>query len=163
MRLADDDLFYVRGKDRGGLVTVDVVVAAGLERLHQRALAGVPPRDDGQRRVLGVGPDDSCDFQAAHLTQSRCAKYCCWHVIFERSERESCLRARDDFESFSFQRIAQALRKIHVAVNQQNFSWTPGRSHGRASSRCVVSTSAGDSPGPGVMASIFNTSITSPA
>ena len=45
-RFADDDLLDVRGDDRGRTVPVDVVVAAGLKRFHQRALAAVAEGDD---------------------------------------------------------------------------------------------------------------------
>ena len=45
---ADDDLFDVRGDDRRGAVAVDVVVAAGLKRFHESALAAVTESDDGQ-------------------------------------------------------------------------------------------------------------------
>src|SRR5439155_1619756 len=66
-------------------------------------------------------------------------------------------------KAFSFQRIAQPLCKIDVAVDEKNLYWTPSGDHGRASTPCGVALSASACSGPGVSTSRFNTSITSPS
>jgi hypothetical protein len=108
----------MRGDDRWRLVPVDVIIAAGLECFHQGALAAVAERDDWQSYVLGVGADDSCDFECAHFPHVRSAENRRGHVIFERRQCKRCLRTRNHLETFALQRIAQPLGKIHITVNQ---------------------------------------------
>jgi len=48
----DDELLHVGGNDRRLPVPVDVIVAAGLKCVHQRALASIAKRDYGQIGVL---------------------------------------------------------------------------------------------------------------
>ena len=47
------------------------------------------------------------------------------------------LGAGDDLEAFAFQRVAETLREIDVAVDQQNLGGAAGDHHDSASARAV--------------------------
>src|SRR5713101_8503278 len=160
---AEQDLFHVCGNDCGLLVAVDVIVAAGLECLHQRPLASISERDNRKVGVFQVRVNDFRHLQSAHLPHFCRAQDGAWRVIFERSQGESRLRAGCHFESFAFQRVAKALREIDVAVDEQNLDWKCAGAHGRASGLDGATTSASISCGPGVKVSRFKTSMTSPS
>jgi hypothetical protein len=53
--LADDDLFYMRGDSGLRAVPVDIVVAAGLKRFKQGALAAISIAMIGRAAFLGSG------------------------------------------------------------------------------------------------------------
>ena len=163
LRLADDNLLHVGGDNSRGAVAIDVIVAPGLKSLHERSLASIAERDDGQIAVLRVGMNDSGNLQGAHLPHVCRAKDCCWRIVFQGRQRESRLCAGDDLESFAFQRVAQTLRKIDVAVDQQNLGGTPGEDHGCSPIARCAAASPSLSSGPGVSASRFKTSMTSPS
>src|SRR5207245_5015084 len=55
LRLADDNLLHVGGDNSRGAVAIDVIVAPGLKSLHERSLASIAARDDGQIAALTVG------------------------------------------------------------------------------------------------------------
>src|ERR1700722_14494487 len=73
--LADDDLFHVRGYCRWRAVSVDIVVASGLKRFQQGALAAVSYGNDRQSRVLGVGVNNVGDFKSTHFAHVGGAQY----------------------------------------------------------------------------------------
>ena len=125
---ADDDVANVSGDDRGRARAVDVVVAAGLEGFHESALAAVAESDDGERGVFGIGVNDFGDFESAHFAHVGGADDGGGRVVFERGQREGGLRAGLNVEAFFFQRVAEALGEIDVAVDQQNFCGAAGRS-----------------------------------
>src|SRR5712691_489131 len=82
-RFADQDLLYVRGNDRGLPVAIDVIVAASLKCFHQRALASISKRDNGQISVLWVRVNDSRNLQSTQLPQVCGAQNGGWRVVFE--------------------------------------------------------------------------------
>src|SRR5579863_3242854 len=64
---ADDDVADVGGDDGGRTGAVNVVVATGLKRFHESALAAVTESDDGHGGVFGIGADHAGDVEGAHF------------------------------------------------------------------------------------------------
>src|SRR5262249_41945375 len=64
---AYNDVADMGSDGNGAAVAVQVVVATGLESLHQSALAAIAHGNDGQGSILGIRTHNACNFQGAHL------------------------------------------------------------------------------------------------
>ena len=107
--LADDDLFHMRGDRRWRAVPVDIVIASGLKRFQQGALAAVSYSNDRQSRILGVGVNNVGNFESVHFAHVGGAENRYRRVIFQCSQGKGRLVGGNHFEAFFSQRISQAL------------------------------------------------------
>src|SRR6202030_3489390 len=101
-------------------------------------------------------------FERSHLPHIRRAHNHGWRVVLEGGQRKRRLRGGRYFKPFTSQRVGKPLRKQHVAVNHEDLGRLSGHDHACASGLplCARLTR---SPGTGVSASRFNTSMTSPS
>src|SRR4029077_2119525 len=114
---ADNDVFDVRGDYSRRASAVNVVVASGLERFHQRALAAVPEGGDGHGGILRVGTNHAGDIERSHFAHVGGAHDRGRRVVFKSGQRERGLGAASDFKAFALQSVAETFRKINVGVD----------------------------------------------
>src|SRR5271169_3468367 len=105
------------GDYAGGALTINIVVTASLERLHESTLAAVTKSDDRKCGVLGVGANDAGNVQCVHLAHVGGADNGGGRIVFDGSEGVSRLRVADDVKPLSFQGVAEALGEVHIAIN----------------------------------------------
>src|ERR1700741_2819186 len=141
---------------------VDVIVAAGLECLHQSALTSVAGGDDGQVRILWIRMDDLGNFQRTHLAHIGGAHNGRRGVIFQRGQGKCCLGGGGHLKTLALQRIAEAFCKQHVAVDQQNSCGLARNDHACASGIGAGPSWLAPASAPGISAFKWSTSITSP-
>src|SRR6202035_1056136 len=127
-----------------------------LKSFHESALAAVTESDNGKRGVLRIGVDDSGEFERAHFAHVGGANYGGGRVVLERGQRKGRLRAREDFEAFALEGVAEALGEIDIAVDEKNFGdadW-----FGHEGPYCMDAAGTGpQASAPGVSAFRFRT------
>src|SRR5438105_9582464 len=120
LQFADDDLSHMGGDDAGLTAAVDVIVASRLKCFHQRTLAAVTKSHDGETGAFRIRANDPSDFECTHLAHVGSTQDRPGSIVFESGQRISRLRAGGYFKAFAFQGIAEALGKVHVAVDRKS-------------------------------------------
>jgi len=111
----------------GLAVAVDVIVAASLKCFHQRALAAIAKRDDRKIAVLLASARMILAISNAPISRMFVAQRMADGVSYSSvvSAKAACVLGHD-LEALPFQRVAQSLCEIHIAVDQQNPCGTSG-------------------------------------
>src|SRR5215469_12339740 len=121
---------------------VDQVAAAGPIGLEQSLLAAAADGNQREVRCLRIRAKNQGHLERSHFAEIRGAKDRGGSAPFKHGERVRRLCSRDDFKSKLFQRVAEPLDEVHVAINQQD-ARSAGRSRHGPTSSCFAPSPPG--------------------